>query len=1135
MNKFINHDVIRIIRYMILAVIVQNLDGSIGLRATERDDYSTKIKPLLRERCYACHGALKQRGGLRLDTVTAMLSGGDSGEALLRGNDDESLIVQRISEKEPERRMPPEHEGEPLSRSQIELIQAWIASGAPAPSDEQPEPDPREHWSFRPITRPSIPEVTIPDRVRNPIDAFLSQRYEQMGLVPQPEESRILLLRRMYIDLLGVPPDLEELSTFERDQTSDWYERTLTRLLNDPRHGERWARHWMDVWRYSDWWGLGDQLRNSQKHIWHWRDWIIESLNLDTPYDEMVRQMLAADELYPDDLSKLRATGFLARNYFLFNRSQWMEETVEHVGKGFLALTFNCAKCHDHKYDPIEHSDFYKLRAFFEPYHVRMDMVPDQVDLNRDGIPRAFDGLLEVPTYRFIRGQEKSPDKSKVIQPGAPDFLTFQEIKVRPIQLPVTAWQPDQRPWVRESYLEVASNKLKSAESKAHIAREKLRVAATQLSETPVNVVTIDEIDNDISQPIFHERFQSLDTSKWKLYGGKWTHLAERLEQQQDGPSRGVARWLQSPPQDFDATIRFKIVGGSQWRSVGLSFDLTSTDPTMPVTREDSEQLVYLSAHSGGPKIQCAILQNGDWQYPANGRQQRPIALNQEYTLRVQARGTLINVTLNGDRLLAWETPVARRTGAMQLVTFDALAVFHEVKIGPLGKDVFMAKAGQIPPAPEVALTPDQIAKEAAFQLQIADVEVAVAKAEFERIQACFLAMQATKDLAAAQNDLQRLELSQNERNAVKTAIMAEQLVRYENARLSLANAERSLLLAALDKKDTSNKAVQTAKTAVENAHMQLTAEVLPTDTFSRLPGAQWTPTRFLNSGKDDPEIPFSPQSTGRRSALADWITDQQNPLTARVAVNHIWMRHFGVPLVSTVFDFGRKGQAPSHPELLDWLASELIDSGWSMKHLHRLIMNSAAYRMSSSTLGATDNLAKDPDNQHFWHRVPVRLESQAVRDSLLSMAGTLELTMGGAPILAPQQSGSMRRGLYFFHSNNERNLFLTMFDEALVKDCYRREQSIVPQQALALTNSALVMNAAEMIAQRLTVPGDDSVSFVRKAFAVLLGIHPSDAEISASLKALELWLKLPGANEKLARSQLVWALINHNDFVTLR
>jgi hypothetical protein len=236
----------------------------------------------------------------------------------------------------------------------------------------------------------------------------------------------------------------------------------------------------MDLWRYSDWWGLGDQLRNSQKHIWHWRDWIIESLNADMPYDEMVRLMLAADELYPNDLDKLRATGFLARNWFLFNRNQWLEETVEHVSKSFLGLTINCAKCHDHKYDPIRQVDFYRMRAFFEPYHVRLDVTPGEPDLAKDGLPRIFDGQLDTPTYRFVRGQESQPDKSAVIAPGVPALLAFKDLNIQPVSLPLEAYQPERRAWVIETHLAAARKRVDAAEVPIPQMRRALAAALRQ-------------------------------------------------------------------------------------------------------------------------------------------------------------------------------------------------------------------------------------------------------------------------------------------------------------------------------------------------------------------------------------------------------------------------------------------------------------------------------------------------------------------------------------------------------------------------------------------------------------------------------------------------------------------------------
>src|SRR3954449_6294937 len=353
-------------------------------------DYTKQIKSIFTSRCKACHGVLKQEAGLRLDTGALARKGGDSGKVIIPGKSAASPLMMRITSDDPAERMP--QEGELLTAQQIAALRQWIDEGANSPADEKAERDPREHWSFRPIVRPPVPQVSNAGWVRNPIDAFIAANHERKGLSPQIEATRSELVRRLYLDVIGLPPTLQQIAETDSDNTDGWYERLTDRLLKSPQHGERWARHWMDIWRYSDWWGLGDPLGNSQQHIWHWRDWIVDSLNSNVRYDEMIREMLDADELYPNDLDKLRATGFLARQYFLFNRHSWLDETVEHVGKGFLGLTMNCAKCHDHKFDPIKQVDYYRMRAFFEPYYVRLDSVPAEPDLTRDGIPRAFDG-----------------------------------------------------------------------------------------------------------------------------------------------------------------------------------------------------------------------------------------------------------------------------------------------------------------------------------------------------------------------------------------------------------------------------------------------------------------------------------------------------------------------------------------------------------------------------------------------------------------------------------------------------------------------------------------------------------------------------------------------------------------------
>lgn len=766
-------------------------------------DYRKDVKPLLQERCYACHGALAQKGKLRVDSGAHLLK-----SAVVPGKPAESELVSRITAADDNTRMPPE--GHPLKPEEVARIKKWIEEGAKVPDDDAPESDPRDHWAFRPVVRP-----TQPPGAANPIDAFVSAKRTEKGLHAVPPADKRTLLRRVYIDLTGLPPTPERADAFLKDTSANAYEKLVDALLASPQYGERWGRHFLDIWRYSDWWGLGAELRNSQRHIWHWRDWTVESFNADLGYDEMIRQMLAADELYPTDRAKLRATGYLARPYFLFNRTTWLDEVVEHTGKGFLGLTLNCAKCHDHKYDPVTQANYYSFRAIFEPYQLRTDLIPGEPDAANNGIPRAFDCNLTAKTPFHVRGDERNPDPAREVQPGLPQFLAPNGFAPRPVKLPPEAHQPLRRP-------EIADTLRKPAEAKVRAANEKLA---------------------DAQQKFFGR--------------GAWAVI----------PFRGAAQ-------------------------------------------KAERELAQLNAAIADP-----------------------------------------------------------------------------------------------------------------------------------------------------------------------------------------ANAPPAL-----------RGAVKSAESNVESGESKAR--------------------------------PFPDTSTGRRTALARWIADARNPLTARVAVNHVWLRHFGQPLVPQVFEFGRKGAPPAHPELLDWLAAEFAAHDWSFKHLHRLIVTSDTYKLSSSAKGAPASATADPENRYLWRANPQRMDANAIRDALLHLSGDLDLARGGPPVPLAQQDASRRRALYFFHSHNEHNKLLDLFDNANVLDCYRRTESIVPQQALALWNSKLAMTAAAKLNAKLGATGGDA-EFVRAAFALVLGAEPTPDELatcSEALRELRAAAKGTGADRATrARLQLVQALVNHNDFVTVR
>ena len=1079
-------------------------------------DYVKQIKPVLRERCYACHGALKQEAGLRLDTVALLTKGGDSGTAIDVRAAAQSLLLKRVSATVDSERMPPE--GEPLSAIQLKLFQSWIAQGAKGPANEQSERDPRDHWAFKTPARLAVPQGVVAEWNRNPIDAFLAAGHQRRGLQPQALADKRVWLRRVSLDLVGLPPTRAELDAFVVDDSAEAYDKVVARLLDSPQYGERWGRHWMDVWRYSDWWGLGAEVRNSQKHLWHWRDWIIESLNADKGYDQMLREMLAADELYPNDLDKLRASGFLARQYFKFNRTSWLDETVEHTSKSMLGLTFNCAKCHDHKYDPIAQTDYYRLRAIFEPYQVRTDLLPGETDFERNGLPRAFDCNLAAQTFLHIRGDDRNPDQSRLMDAAIPTFLPQAAWKIEPVTLPPEAHQPGLRPFVVEDLVKAAEQKIspaRAAVTTAHLKLQELEATMQLIAGSAADAL----LPANVNSFLVKDDFAVERPETWEQRGGRWSYAGGKLLQSEDGAARVALQLKRLPPENFDATLRFQTTGGQMWKSVGITFDVV----------EQHDVLAYISAYAGGSKSQIAIKSGADYTYPANAAQARQVALNTPVELTLRVRETLVNVLINGELSIAYRLPSPRRPGAMQLITFDATAEFTGFELKPLSADIALTESttGTQPSGVSQSGSMHNIAQ-AKLSVALAEKGLAVAEALPATIRAQWRASRARHQQPPTDN---AMELARD-------AVRLERLAAVAQAEEAVAQAELDLARATTEKKPEAEKKLLTARTTIETARA---AVELPGEKFTPLSGALKTLESNLET-EDSRHKPFPTTSTGRRTALANWMTDPGNPLPARVAVNHVWLRHFGRPLVPTVFDFGRKGTPPTHPELLDWLAVELMEHHWSLKHIHRLIVTSQAYRLSSSSAGAdAETLARDPDNQFYWRANPIRMEAQLVRDSLLHLAGELDLTRGG-PSIAVNNETSRRRSIYFVHSHNEHQKFLSMFDDASVLDCYRRAESIVPQQALALENSPLATAMADKIAQRITAanPSSTDRDFTRAAFLTVLAVEPTESEQSLVADALRRLTAAAQLNNRPnpaahARTNLIHALLNHNDFVTIR
>jgi len=923
---------------LLISLLIPALANQPASLAESTSENAAQVRSLLKNRCYSCHGSLSQKAGLRLDSVALMKKGGDSGPAIEPGKALESELFDRISSPDAKLRMPPE--GSPLGLAEIDLVKSWINAGAPAPPNDKPEPDPRTHWAFQKPVKAQLPAPAT-----NPVDAFVSYSLNQIRLKPLAKADKATLIRRASLDLTGLPPTHDELLTFLADDRPDAYKRLVDRLLASKAYGERWARHWMDIWRYSDWYGRRyvPDVWNSAPQVYRWRDWIIDSLNADTGYDRMVQMMLAADEIAPGDQKNLVATGYLVRNWYALNPHQWKRDIVEHTGKAFLGLTFNCAHCHDHKYDPIRQDDYFKFRAYFEPIELRQDRWPGEADpgpfqkydysvlrkIVMNGSIGVFDEKPDarVPLYRGGDEREIRTDIEPV-GPGMPTLLETEN-KPKPLNLPAEAYYPGLKPWLRKTLLDQAETELESAKAG-------LKQAADELKK-----------QSEAS--------------------------ASAIQNENDRVNNTVLR-------------------------------LKSTEIAVAAMQARQMQL-----KAGIARLELA-----------------------------RGQKSALNARIAADDALYTKPPDPKRADTLRIAAIEA---------------EWLA-AG-----------------------------------------------------LARQNALVQSELAA------------------QNAELQVVSA----------KDDSARSAAQAAKTAAATALTKAGNDIAAAAKLVR--PANYTPLSPI----------YKPTSSGRRKSLAENMTRNDHPLTARVAVNHIWRWHFGRPLVESVTDFGRNGKAPSHPELLDWLAVEFMENGWSLKHLHRLIMTSEAYMRASTSADQADQLARDPENRQYWRFQRRRLEGEAIRDSILAASGTLDRTAGGPPVenLAEAESKSLRRTVYFatYPESGGRSQFMETFDAPDACDAYKRTSSIVPQQALAMVNSNLIQQQSDILAKKLwevatkseSQPDKQKHDFVRMLFETCLSRQPTQAESDMIQKFFGQGTAGKPEDEARARAGLVRVIFNHDDFLSIR
>ncbi len=1210
---------------------------STPLRADEPVDYEKQIKPILKSRCYACHGALKQEAELRLDTAVLVRKGGESGPAVVAHKTDESPLIERASVTIDDGRMPPE--GRPLTAEQIALLAAWVSQGAHSPENELPEPDLKDHWAFRPPVRPNVPRVGNPGWVRNPIDAFILAEQEQHELGPLSEADPHVLLRRVHLDLIGLPPTRSELHRFVKDGSPQSYESLVDDLLDRPQYGERWGRHWMDVWRYSDWYGRRNvnDVRNSYPHIWRWRDWIIKSLNADKGYDRMIVEMLAADEIAPTDDGSIVATGFIVRNWFSLNYDQWMRDVVEHTGKAFLGLRLNCALCHDHKYDPISQEDYFRFRAFFEPIEMRHDRVPGGTALARyvryrpgsgaalrpiaAGIARIYDQSLDAETRIYKLGDQRDVIEDKPpVAPGVPSFLGGRNPEIKSIDLPPQAWYPGLKDFAQQAEMKQRSDALRQVEQAAIAAASNISKVEAELKKAQAAHAKAKQfLDSIAAEPAAKNKARTRvsrslqDIGYWRFEGADGPggfladssgrgHTLQRINGT-DPPARPAALAAGSPGYAFPNPIPSSGASNNQAANFqqrkSFAYLAAAGHLDFHADRFTLEACVHFKTSARNFNRTIADY-SGSWTLLHRGLDQAQFELR---LICIDAGGNVRDVSTSkadpplvlsakadyfvavtvDDSKITFYAKRLDRDSVLQTAGFprdDGKTAFGSLarpgeqtqfKIGNsdgtgrvdgLIDEVRYAR-GAMPQAEIEAALFESPAQQARSRLAGADRDVRLHQSALE-------VAQLDEKLAEAALEHARLELKAiearvnadnvrfkatkgNGDDAARAANRAERQAVHAAARRKVAEAEKAVFeeQAKLPPGSKTNPAVAKAEKQRVSAEAAAKAALAQIEKDS---------TTYTPIGPK-----YRETSTGRRTALARWIASDKNPLTARVAVNHIWMRHFGRPLVDSVYDFGRAGKQPTHPQLIDWLAVELMESGWRMKHIHRLIVTSNTYRMRSNVRTLDHpNLAVDRDNRYWWRFERKRMEAELLRDSLLHVSGHLDMTLGGQEIDNKLGPSVPRRSLYFsrFPEGGGTMPFLELFDAPDPGECYRRSDSVVPQQALALANSHITLNYGRRLAQTLwagvekEVPAaaDREEAYIQAAFQRILARKPTDEEQVRCAEFLRKQRTLfesrdaatlagtpangiqaaSAAAAPRARESLIRVLFSHNDFITI-
>lgn len=903
----------------------------LSLRAEGNVDFFEKrIRPLLVEYCYECHSADKKiKGGLRLDTREGWETGGDTGPAIKPKHPEASLLIKAINYADQELQMPPKNK---MAAADIEALRQWIAEGAIDPRTveslaakpaKHKAPDVvtgRQFWSFQLPRDVPAPEVLNKGWPRQKLDHFILSRLEKEKLQPAPDASPEVLGRRLYYDLIGLPPTTEELDQFVAAMTSETaYEQIVDKLLQSPHFGERWGRHWLDMVRFAESSGGGRSL--PFKDAWRYRDYIIESFNQDVPLDQMITEQLAGDLLPAGNAVEKRrnliATGFLAlgpTNYEEQDkhmlRMDIVDEQIETVGKAFLGMTIGCARCHDHKFDPIPTKDYYALAGIFRSTNTLKNYT--------DNVAHWIDSPLPLDGEAELQMQQR-------------------EIRLAALKTSIDA-------------------------AKAQLKK---------LQPKPENIDKTSPISPDKIQGIVVDDAMAKRVGDWKASTVYPTYIGQGYTHDMNS-NKGASTLTFVPviPKTGRYEIRFSYTA------------LNNRAKNVPITifHADGEETVHVD-ETETPPIDSRFVSLGQYRFEKDGE---------------------------GYILLTNE-------GTRGYVTADAMVLIPVEELENSSK----------------ALTDKK------------------QKPELTKAEAL---------VKSLESELKAFMKTGEERPEAMCVKEGEDI---EDCAIHIRGSIRNL--------------------------------------------GEKAPRGFLTVANYEKPLPLSPKESGRRE-LADWITSEKNPLTARVLTNRIWMWLFGEGLVRTVDNFGITGETPSHPELLDRLALDFMNDGWSLKRTVKRYVMSRTYRMKSLAPSVTD-----PDNRLLAHQNRRRMDAESIRDTMLMVSRAIDLQFGGstAKASAIDQNTDVaqnleynfvftdsRRSVYTPAFRNKRLELFEAFDFSDINQTIgKRNTSTIAPQALYFLNHPFVIEQSQKAAQRLIQRNESDDKLIALAYRETLGRMPTERE----------------------------------------